>query len=173
MLGTRNSWGNLINIRRIFLILNLWKMLFIKKICFIAQLVLTLSEKYTNSVWTFRNAKPYAFTSKNAVSPAAENTENNLEEDGCHLNKEDGSEDDMKEETDDFFVARESPPLKNEASSGPLRSRAQQSRPLKSRKLRSRPVLESAKLDTDQDLPLEKVNGILLASKYESFIRQM
>ncbi len=80
----------------------------------------------------------------------------------------------MKEETEDVFVAGESSPLKNEASSGPLRSRAQQSRPLKSRELRSRPALESAKLDTDQEtLPLEKVNGILLTSKSESFILQM
>jgi hypothetical protein len=109
----------------------------------------------------FRYPKPYASSSKNAAFPAAEDTENNLEEDGCHLTKEetylqDGSEDDMKEETEDVFVAGESPPLKNEESSGPLRSRTP-----KSRELRSRPVLESAKSDTDQgaeDLPLEKVN---------------
>jgi hypothetical protein len=116
--------------------------------------------------------RPYAFSSKNGASPAAENTENNLEEDGGHLNKEesclqDGSEDDMKEETEDVIVAGEGPPLKNEESSGPLRSRAQQSRPLKSRELRSRPVLESATSDTDQgteDLPLIKVNGMFLIS---------
>jgi hypothetical protein len=110
----------------------------------------------------FRYPKPYASSSKNAAFPAAEDTENNLEEDGCHLNKEDGSEDEMKEEMEDVFVAGESPPLKNEESSGPLRSRTQKSRLLKSRVLRSRPDLESAKSDTDQgpeDLPLEKVNG--------------
>jgi hypothetical protein len=137
-------------------------MLVIKKICFITQLVLTLSEKYTNSVLTFRNAKPSY--SKNAASPAAENIEHNLEEDGCHLNKEDGSEDDMKAETEDPIVAEESPPLKNEESSAPLRSRIQKSRPLKSREFKSRPVLESTKSDTDQgaeDLPLEKVNELL------------
>ncbi len=107
----------------------------------------------------FRNAKPYASSSKNAVAPVAENTENNFEEDGCHLTKEetclqDGSEDDMKEEKEDAIVAGESPPLKNEETSVPLRSRTQKSRPLKSRELRSRPALESAKLYTDQYLPL-------------------
>jgi hypothetical protein len=67
----------------------------------------------------------------------------------------------MKEETEDVFGAGESLSLKNEKSSGPLRSRTQKPRPLKSREFRSRLVLESAKLDTDQeDLPLEKVNGI-------------
>jgi hypothetical protein len=120
---------------------------------------------------TFRNGKPYASSSKNAASPAAENTELNLEEDGCHLIKEDGSEDDMKEETEDVFGAGENASLKNEASSGPPRSRTQ-----KSRELRSRPVLELAKSDTDrgaEDLPLEKVKGIFLTSKSESFILQM
>jgi hypothetical protein len=80
----------------------------------------------------------------------------------------------MKEETEDVIVAGESPPLKNEASSGPLRSRAQHSRPLKSREVRSRSALESAKLDTDQeDLPLEEVNGIFLISESENFIQQI
>ncbi len=127
----------------------------------------------------FRYAKPYASSSKNAASPAAEYNENNVEGDGCHLTEEetclqDRNEDDMKEEMEDVFVAGESSSLKNEESSGPPRSRAQKSRPLKSRELRSKPDLESAKLATDQeDLPLEKVNGIFLTFKSESFILQM
>jgi len=106
---------------------------------------------------------PCSKTSR-AASPVAEDVEDEPEEASNPTAKEedslkDGGEDMMKEENEDVFPSGETPLLKNEERSGPLRSGKQRSDPVRSGALRSRPSA-IARRDKDQeneDLPIVKV----------------